>query len=1079
MDDRGVVEFRDERLVARASVQMHSVGWKSASIRSRDVAVQRAGDRVRGSIPLPANCTGSLDYTVSLTPQAGAADVAYSMSFTDPNEVFGAYVSFLIPADRFEGKRIALRHGGSSIVLPLGKAPSRLDGAAAGVEVDMGEGQSLVIAGNAVGHVLVQNNRAYGANEFELRFHLFGRGRVHPAMVARRRFRVAVVPSGQAEALAQAVCPARTIDLSRPFAMLGPKGEVAVRRGSERLVNARLAIHGVGWAYTSQGSAKVQASGDDRTRCFTGVLAVPATEDGEMEFVEVASARDDGALDLKYWLHFPRGVTLNGYQVSFDVPVERCAGTAVDLDTGEGPKRVAIPDALGEKFLFRGKITGLALAPDSDEGFSLAADQPSDLLIQDNRGWGGSTLEFRFNFRRQEEGEPVPAGETVERTFTFRLNGPMQFLLDEGSSVSQTDTAGWIPFTLPWDAAPVDVSFLNHRPAGKFGFVTVRDGQFVLSDTGQPIRFWGTCFSAGANFPTHDQAEKIAKRLAKFGVNIVRTHHADAKWAGLHFFKPDADNTRTFDSEGLDRFDYMIYCLKREGIYIYLDQLVNRYFKPGDGVDAVAQLGACAKPYSNFDPRLIELQKEFSRKLWTHVNPYTGAAYKDEPAIALMEFANENDLFTQEVELEPYRTRLEAMYRSWAERERVELPGGKINFRARTDPMIRFFVHVQRAFYRDMERYLRDEVGVRVPMTGSNWSRSAALLTALSDCAYTDSHAYWNHPSKEGMFGNRPMVAAGRTIFDTLGFQRLAGKPFFVSEWDEPWPNEWRAELPVWMAAAAAFQGWNGLTVYTYRHRCTLPVDSLSGAFETFNDPARFGLFPHAALVFRRGDVAVGRERVAVHIPPDLAVSAKSPTPWSAPAYSGLAEVRRFNTVLAPQARGYASVLEVDSDSPAADDVRVTDTGQMWRSARQRVGRIDAPRTQAVFGFLADAGEQTTTDLRVACETSFATVALSSLTDDPIARSDRLLLTAVGRAENTGFKYSVLRNRRVASGRGPILIDPVRARVSIRVVGPGLRVWALSPGGERLGQVQSTHNAGRLAFAIGPDAKTMCYQVER
>jgi len=256
-------------------------------------------------------------------------------------------------------------------------------------------------------------------------------------------------------------------------------------------------------------------------------------------------------------------------------------------------------------------------------------------------------------------------------------------------------------------------------------------------------------------------------------------------------------------------------------------------------------------------------------------------------------------------------------------------------------------------------------------------------------------------------------------------------------------------------------------------------VDFLSGSFETFNDPARFGLFPHAALVFRRGDVAVGRERVAVRIPPEVAVSAKGPGPWSASAYSGLAEVRRFDTVLASEAGGYDSVREFDGESPAGDDVRVTDTGQMWRSVRQRLGRIDTPRTQAVFGFLAEAGEQATTDLRVACDTSFATVALSSLTDDPIARSDRLLLTAVGRAENTGFKYSVLRNRRVASGRGPILIDPVRARLSIRVAGAGLRVWALSPDGKRLGQVESTHKDGRLTFAIGPHAQTMCYQIER
>jgi len=64
------------------------------------------------------------------------------------------------------------------------------------------------------------------------------------------------------------------------------------------------------------------------------------------------------------------------------------------------------------------------------------------------------------------------------------------------------------------------------------------------------------------------------------------------------------------------------------------------------------QLENAAKPYTNFDPRLIELHKKFSYDLTTHVNPYTKLAYKDDPAVVLMEFANENDLFTQKVTLE-------------------------------------------------------------------------------------------------------------------------------------------------------------------------------------------------------------------------------------------------------------------------------------------------------------------------------------------------------------------------------------------------------------------------------------------
>ena len=85
------------------------------------------------------------------------------------------------------------------------------------------------------------------------------------------------------------------------------------------------------------------------------------------------------------------------------------------------------------------------------------------------------------------------------------------------------------------------------------------------------------------------------------------------------------------------------------------------------------KLGDAAKPYSTFNRRLIELQKKFNYDLWTHINPYTGLAYKDDPAIVLVEVTNENDLFTQKVTLEPYRTELEETYRKWAEGKGIKI----------------------------------------------------------------------------------------------------------------------------------------------------------------------------------------------------------------------------------------------------------------------------------------------------------------------------------------------------------------------------------------------------------------------
>ena len=72
------------------------------------------------------------------------------------------------------------------------------------------------------------------------------------------------------------------------------------------------------------------------------------------------------------------------------------------------------------------------------------------------------------------------------------------------------------PFVIPGLETPakdsiVDVSWLNDAPAGKDGFLTVRDGHFV-DGRGQRVKFLATNFTFGSCFPDHDTADKLAAR---------------------------------------------------------------------------------------------------------------------------------------------------------------------------------------------------------------------------------------------------------------------------------------------------------------------------------------------------------------------------------------------------------------------------------------------------------------------------------------------------------------------------------------------------------------------------------------
>src|SRR5436305_4169919 len=77
-----------------------------------------------------------------------------------------------------------------------------------------------------------------------------------------------------------------------------------------------------------------------------------------------------------------------------------------------------------------------------------------------------------------------------------------------------------------------DFSFLNH-PLAAADRVFVKNGHFYTvgpdlkpnTPDDQRVRFFGVNLAFGANFPEEETARKIARRLRRLGVNLVRLHH--------------------------------------------------------------------------------------------------------------------------------------------------------------------------------------------------------------------------------------------------------------------------------------------------------------------------------------------------------------------------------------------------------------------------------------------------------------------------------------------------------------------------------------------------------------------------
>ena len=216
----------------------------------------------------------------------------------------------------------------------------------------------------------------------------------------------------------------------------------------------------------------------------------------------------------------------------------------------------------------------------------------------------------------------------------------------------------------------LDFSYLLDAPAGKHGFVTAKHGHFYFED-GARARFIGFNLAARSNTPDHAHAEKLAERFASLGVNVIRLHAADApisdeprSWASCRetpLLDYDRGSGRFFHTEGLDRFDYLVAKLKEKGIYLHIDLIVARNFVSGDELSYPGDAGNCVKCYPMFNERMIELQQEYARELLTHVNPYTGLALVEDPAVMTVQINNEDSAIKGTMDsdwnpvMQPYR----------------------------------------------------------------------------------------------------------------------------------------------------------------------------------------------------------------------------------------------------------------------------------------------------------------------------------------------------------------------------------------------------------------------------------------
>jgi len=414
------------------------------------------------------------------------------------------------------------------------------------------------------------------------------------------------------------------------------------------------------------------------------------------------------------------------------------------------------------------------------------------------------------------------------------------------------------------------------------GAIAANGGQLVDA-RGQRIRLWGVNLvdEVGRDYR---QTEQIARRIRQMGFNAVRLHLYDVRLidrdAKSRFGEPTSrvfrQSTRG-DNSVLDRFDYAVYCLEREGLYLYLTADRRRApFRAGDyhvlpaGSDehrgawqeAVAaaneKLASEHLPY--IDERLGAAQEEYLLQMLAHRNPYTGRRIADDPWVALWELTNENGLVRDLLEgkhrkWHPYwqatlrrrlaewlkakygsEARLKSAWGRLGEREALDnatigvepCTDNQADFPARRCEDVREFVYdVFVRYSRRLERVIHQAgtVSAHTPVTYDTvyqhkhgWYYAASQGSCLAVGTYMH----------EGPVEGRQHTALSKPpelAWYNLQFATVADKPTVIYETNVFRPCPYRAAYPLRVAALAAWHDWDAVFFYVWSNGTVLDQD--------------------------------------------------------------------------------------------------------------------------------------------------------------------------------------------------------------------------------------------------------------
>lgn len=616
--------------------------------------------------------------------------------------------------------------------------------------------------------------------------------------------------------------------------------------------------------------------------------------------------------------------------------------------------------------------------------------------------------------------------------------------------------------------SPIDLRPLNETFAGEHGRVLVSGDKFIHSDNGEEIRFWGV--NGPPSGLQGEPLKQCARRLSKYGVNLVRIHGAVFDSLG----EPDFKRIR-FIQEA-------VRAMKAEGVYAHLSIYFPLWWTPSSDHPWMKGYDGKKHPFAAlmFNPVFQEHYRAWWRALLLTPDA-SGHTLLEDPAVFGLEIQNEDSLFfwtfnpdqIPQAQLALLETRwshwlkkkygtLEQARLSWngLTIPRDDFQAGRVSFRplwnlfsektARDRDTAAFLFETQRDFYVEMVGFLKS-LGFRGAVTTSNWNTaSPEVLGPLERWSYTtgdfmdrhgyfsiahkgdnaewsirNGHTYWDRsalrfeapsPSKPKQFGHPIMEI------------EYDGKPSMLSETTWNRPNRYRSEAPIYYACYAALQGTDAIVHFALDGAQWSVKPGFWMQPWTLMAPSQIGQFPATALLYRRGLVKPGEVVAKLDLnKQDLLALKGTPLPQDAnldelrlkdiPHGKDLKAGERIPPLIHYTGRTEVRFTETPSQTWVADltsfidrsnQVILSSTRELQLDYKNGILTVNASAAQGVSGNLKAVGKTVLRDLEIESSSDNIHILIVSMDAKPIQQSKRMLLQVMTEERATDFQTESL-----------------------------------------------------------------------